>query len=317
MISKNRDSKFIIYQVLYIFVITVLALKGADLDLSKVISREKAVEKTKLDSLKIIIDSLYKMGANFDIKINPNLSEQNTELQQRLAQTTIKLQQLTTQIKEIPPEVRVPEPKYEPPVQKEQNITQLPISFDYSFLQNTWNEVKNSGNVDLTLSDPNGSTIVVVRPGERKRFDLGSQSKVIAHYGSQRTEIKVHPKLPPEVKIERTTTKMNFSDIYVSELQRINSFKVTIIDPRPDQLKISPSGPVSVTGPIRDNKGNLVYNVMLRLAANQSQFDQWTDRNRRESDGRYKVNFFFIVVDTRTGHRVQVGDSFYFTDYAK
>ena len=56
---------------------------------------------------------------------------------------------------------------------------------------------------------------------------------------------------------------------------------------------------------------------MLKLAANQSQFDQWTDRNRREADGRYKANFFFIVVDSKTGQRVQVGDSFYFTDFAK
>ena len=64
--------------------------------------------------------------------------------------------------------------------------------------------------------------------------------------------------MPPEIKIERTTTKMNNNDIYVAELQRINSFKVTISDPRPDQLKITPSGPVTITGPIKDKKGNLV-----------------------------------------------------------
>ena len=45
MIKKERDSKFIIYQVLYIFVITVLAIKGADLNLREVVSKEHAVMK--------------------------------------------------------------------------------------------------------------------------------------------------------------------------------------------------------------------------------------------------------------------------------
>lgn len=45
MINKNRDSKFVIYQVLYIFVITVLALKGADLDLRRVALEEDTVQK--------------------------------------------------------------------------------------------------------------------------------------------------------------------------------------------------------------------------------------------------------------------------------
>jgi hypothetical protein len=40
MIRKERDSKFVIYQVLYIFVITVLALKGADLNLRRVVVTE-------------------------------------------------------------------------------------------------------------------------------------------------------------------------------------------------------------------------------------------------------------------------------------
>ena len=40
---KNRDVKFIIYQSLYIFVISVLALKGANLDLTEVVSKEKEI----------------------------------------------------------------------------------------------------------------------------------------------------------------------------------------------------------------------------------------------------------------------------------
>ena len=63
----------------------------------------------------------------------------------------------------------------------------------------------------------------------------------------------------------------------------------------------------------------IVYNVSLKLAANENRYDEWVDRNEnmRESDGRYKANFFFTVVDERTKDRVQVGDSFFFTDFSK
>ena len=58
MIRKNRDTKFIIYQVLYIFVITVLALKGANLDLSRVVKKDTVVSKSVRDSLVALIDTL-------------------------------------------------------------------------------------------------------------------------------------------------------------------------------------------------------------------------------------------------------------------
>ena len=55
---KTGTIKFIIYQSLYIFVISVLALKGANLDLTEVVTKEKVLEKDYTDSLKQTIDSL-------------------------------------------------------------------------------------------------------------------------------------------------------------------------------------------------------------------------------------------------------------------
>ena len=97
------------------------------------------------------------------------------------------------------------------------------------------------------------------------------------------------------------------------------AFTVTIIDARPNQLKVSYSGPISVNGPQKDSKGNLVYNVSLRSAATESSFDDWMERNGhlQEADGRIKANFFFTVLDERTQDRVQVGDSFFFTEFSK
>ena len=68
-----------------------------------------------------------------------------------------------------------------------------------------------------------------------------------------------------------------------------------------------------------DYKGNLIYNVSLKLAATEPRYDDWLERHGdlQEADGRYKANFFFTAMDERTKDRVQVGDSFFFTDFSK
>lgn len=317
MVQKERDSKFIIYQVLYIFVITVLALKGADLDLNKVVSKDQAVSKNVRDSLVTIIDSLYAKGINFDIKIDENAAIENVELKEKLASMKTELKKITEKIKEIPPEERVPEIKEE----REQTKLQLPIALTQTFIQNTWNTAENSGNVPTSIYDPKNMSnpIVVIPPGEERKFDLQDQTEVVAKFGSQEQKIKVLPNKPPEIKIERVTTKMNGSDIYLQDLQRITVYKVTILDERPDQLKITYTGPISVNGPTKDSKGNLVYNVSPNIAPTESRYNEWLERNNilEDANGRYKINFFFTAVDTKSKDRVQVGDSFFFTDFSK
>jgi hypothetical protein len=161
--------------------------------------------------------------------------------------------------------------------------------------------------------------ITVVPPGTEKVFDLTDQKEIVVKFGSQEQRLTVNPRRPSEIKITRATTKMDASDIYVTELQRITGFTVTIIDERPDQLKVSYTGPISVSGPTKDAKGNMVYQVSLNIASNEQRFNDWADKNRdlRTNDGKYKANFFFTTVDQRTKNRVQVGDAFYFTDYSK
>lgn len=314
MVKKERDSKFVIYQVLYIFVITVLALKGADLDLRRVALEEETVDVSIRDSLMAILDSLYALGIDFTIKIDPNVLVENEEMKKQLADLTKKLDAVKDY---VPP----PKEKPKEETKEEQTKLQLPISLKQTFIQHTWNTARNSGNVPTNIYDPRDRSrpIVTIPPGEEKKFDLTDQTEVIVAFGTQEEKIKVGPNKPPEIQIERVTTKMNASDIYVQELQRITSFTVTIIDSRPEQLKVSYSGPISVSGPQKDAIGNMVYNVSLRIAATETQFDEWVDKNEdlREADGRYKANFFFIVIDERTKDRVQVGDSFFFTEFSK
>jgi len=314
MTRRDRDAKFVIYQVLYIFVITVLALKGADLDLRRVALKDETVQVSVRDSLMAVLDSLYALGIDFSIKIDPNVLVENEDMRKQLAEMNRKLDA----VKDYVPPPKEEQPKELP--KEEQLKMQLPISLKQTFIQYTWNTAKNSGTVPTTILDPRDrKPLVVIPPGQEIKFDLTDQDEVIVAFGSQEERVKVIPNKPPEIKIERVTTKMNSRTIYVQELQRITAFTVTIIDNRPEQLKISYNGPISVTGPQKDANGNMVYNVSLKVAANENQFDDWTDKNEqlREADGRYKANFFFTVVDERTKDRVQVGDSFFFTDFAK
>ena len=315
MINKNRDSKFVIYQVLYIFVITVLALKGADLDLRRVALEEDTVQKEVRDSLMAVLDSLYALGIDFSIKIDPNVVVENEQMREQLAALNKRLETL----KDF-----VPPPKEEDikkdEIVEEQTLLQSPISAKQTYIQHTWNIARNTGTVPANIYDPRNmnTPIAVVPAGQEKKFDLTDQTEVIIKFGSQEDRIKVLPNKAPEIKIERVTTKMNSADIYVRDLQRITAFKVTIIDQRPDQLKVTYAGPISVSGPTKDSNGNLIYNVSLKIASTENSFDDWLDKNGnlRESDGRYKVNFFFTAVDERSKDRVQVGDSFFFTEFS-
>ena len=311
MIKKERDAKFIIYQVLYIFVITVLALKGADLNLREVVSKDQTVNKSVRDSLVVLIDSLYAQGSKFEIKVDSSKIE-NKELKEKLVALNRRLQ-----------EIKPPEKKEEPvkPEEKEQTKLQSPISITQILYQDTWNIVKNSGNVPAEIYDPANPAkpIVVIPAGEEKKFDIENQSSLILKFGSQEEILKTPPRRPPTVRISKVTTKMEGSDIYVQDLQRTTVFTVTIVDNRPDQLSVSYTGPISVSGPLRDANGNLVYNVSLKIASSQAKFNDWVDKfgDLQDANGRYKANFFFTVVDKKANHRVQVGDTFYFTDFSR
>jgi hypothetical protein len=221
-------------------------------------------------------------------------------------------------------EIKIPEKKEiveNTPKVSEQTKLQSPISISQVFYQNTWNIAKNGGNVPVEIYDPAKmqNPITVIDPGQEKKFDLGGQDAIMIKYGSQQETIKTTPRPIPEIRIEKVTTKMDGSDIYVQDLQRTTVFTVTIVDNRPDQLKVTHSGPISVSGPLKDKNGNLVYNVSLKIASTQAKFNDWLDKygDLQDASGRYKANFFFTVVDQKANHRNQVGDTFYFTDFSK
>jgi len=316
MIRRSRDSKFVIYQVLYIFVVTVLALKGAELNLGEVVKKDNVVDKSVRDSLMVIVDSLTEQGLKLKIQIDTNAIVENKELKNEVKDLNKQVASLSKRIIKVPKK-----PKEEAPKIKSKVKLPFPFAKNLTFLKYATNTAVNNGNVPVSIysSDNSSKPIVVVQPGSSKKFELRDENEVILKYGGQENLIKVKPNLPPEIKISKVTTKMNKSDIYVKDLQRTTCFTVTITDERTEQIKIKYSGPIAVSKPRKNKKGQIVYNVSLKLASTESRYDNWIDKNENleDNDGRYRVNFFFIAYDTKSKQKVQVGDTFYFTDFSK
>ena len=316
MIRRSRDAKFIIYQVLYIFVITVLALKGAEINLGEVVKKEDVVQKSVRDSLITIVDSLTSLGIDFNIEIDTNVVEENKELKQKLTVLNSQFASLSKRVKNIP---KLDPVKYNKK-QKLKSTLPSPFSKSQTFLKYATNVAENKGDYSVIVYDPIAKKqLIKIPPHEKREFELSNQDEVILKFGYQEEVIKVDRNLPPEILIEKVTTKMDKSDIYAKDLQRTTCFTVKIQDERPEQIKVTHSGPISVTGPQKDKKGNLIYNISLNLAANEDRFNKWVDRNEHliDSEDRYKANFFFTAFDVKSKQKVQVGESFYFTEFSK
>jgi len=315
MVRRSRDAKFVIYQVLYIFVVTVLALKGAEINLGEVVKKDNVVQKSVRDSLVNVVDSLTSLGLKFNIQVDEDIKAENKNLKDKLSKLNNQVASLS---KKAPNNLTMKEEKKKE-IKKDMNIPS-PFSNNMEFLQYASNEIENKSNYSVTIIDPSTkSELITLKPKEKRDVELGNQTKVIIKYANQSDIIKVNKNLPPEIDIKKVTNKMDKSDIYVKELQRTTCYSVVIKDERIDQIKITYSGPISVYGPLKDKKGNKVYNVSLNIAPTEEKFETWTDRheNLMDSDGRYKANFFFSALDMKSKQKTEVGEAFYFTEFSK
>lgn len=315
MVRRSRDAKFVIYQVLYIFVITVLALKGAEINLGEVVKKENVVSKSVRDSLINVVDSLSKLGLKFNIEIDENVISENKDLKEKLSQLNTQVASLSKKVKETP----LPEPVKEKEIKKEETVP-LPFSKSLEFLQYATNIAENKGDYIVSIVDPkNNSELIKVEPNSKKEFELTNQNEILIKYANQTDRVKVKNNLPPEVDIKKSTTKMDKGDIFVKDLQKTTCFTVEVRDEKIEQIKVTYSGPITVSGPQQDKKGNLVYNISLNLANTEEKFNSWADRNEQliDSEGRYKANFFFTAFDTKSKQKTEVGEAFYFTEFSK
>jgi hypothetical protein len=286
--SKGKDVKFIIYQVLYIFVVCVIALKGANLDLSEVLSKDKVVEKTYADSLKKYIDSILALGLVPRIEIDTTMKDL-AELQRRLeqmksaivlapGQVVVSQNYLEGYVKKE--DIKVDEKNPEEVV-KEPNVSPVVAQTLVQYRPNT---VKNGGNMPLEIY-ADGSLVASIAPGSAQTFTLMGEKSVTFKSGGQSSTASTRENKLQVVTVQ--TLAPSGEEASIRQIQAVTAWRVTIDDDFPDQLEVKFSGPVSV-----NQKGNS-YDVKLNLIGSKESYDRFTD----SKDSPYSVSFTVSVTD--------------------
>lgn len=310
----SRDVKFVIYQVLYIFVVCVIALKGASLDLSEVIKKENVVEKEYADSLKTFIDSLLALGLvpeiNFDTNkkfTNPEeLKKQLTEMQQQLV--VFKQNNPTLTVNTTSPNISVNQTNPEFQKQQQEQDPQLEIKNEevqplqvQPLTQFTSNTVQNRGNLPLEIIGSDGKTLASIGPGGSQTFTMGGQSSVTFKQGSQSKTVNTKENGKPSIKLTRLVPAGE--DVSVRRVQSTTGYRVEINDDFPGQLDVNFSGPVSVK-----QAGDMTYDITLNFLKSEAQFDNYTDGK----DSPYTVGFQISIKDKIAGHSLTQSGIFQF-----
>lgn len=310
--KKNRDVKFIIYQMLYIFVVCVIALKGANLDLTEVIQKEKVVEKEYADSLKKILDSLLALGLVPEIKFDTTKKFTNPEELRK--QLEITRQQLLVVQSQVNPNLTVnttsPNVNLTP-----QQIQQQQQQQEEQIIEPKEVQEIRIGNVVLiqfaeqSLSNPYDQPMEVVGittipPKSTKSFVTGGQSTIVLRVGTTSKTVNTKPNEKPKISLQRLVPAGE--NVSVRSIQGTVGYRVTISDDFPGNLDVNFSGPVTV-----NQSGPNTYDVTLNFLKSKTAFDNYTDNK----DSPYSVGFQVSLKDKIAGHALTQTGVFQFGEW--
>lgn len=288
--NHKKDIKFVIYQVLYIFVICVFAIKGADLNLTKVVAKDKSIPPETRDSLIGVIDSLIALGIIPEITNNPVIDDGITSITEQGTGTTPVNPPL-------PPPEKVDTESEDPDNDEEEPI---PVIQKVKLVQFRENTLRNLNNVDMSLKFDDGTTLIVP-PKSSKTFVIKGQNSVTITAGNQTEVISIDKNDNPKINFKKIAGTKK-----VSELQRIIGFRVEILDDYPDQLEVSISGSVKYV-----QVAPMIYDVTLNYFTSRSSFEKFTE-NR---DSPYRINFSVTVTDKVSGKPITQIGTFEFEDW--
>lgn len=289
--KKNRDVKFIIYQSLYIFVVCVVAIKGANLDLTEVIENDPTRARISEDSLRHLMDIL-RISMIVDTSkyklIDKDLLINNVELQ-RLVQIT--QQQLSVVQSQVTPQVQI-QPKIEEKIEQEKKdpgeMQEIRIG-NIEFVQYHVNQLNNPYDTPLEVVG-----VTTIPPKSSKSFELGGQGTVTVKVGNTSKTITVKENQKPKIGMQRMASMGE--DTRVSQLQSTTCYRVVISDDFPEQLDVKFSG----AGISVKNAGSNTYDVTLNHFGSKSSFDAWSEGK----DAPYSLSFTVTVTDRISGHKV-------------
>lgn len=304
----KKDVKFVIYQVLYIFVVCVIALKGANLDLTEVMAKDDVVKKDVVDSMKKYIDSLLKLGytptgfakiENID-SLRNIIDKMKTTYTSNITSPGFTVDG-SKMIVDNGYDIRKDELKdktiNEP--ESEQRIEPVKIQTIYQYRNNT---VFNQGNSDLIVSG-DGKTLASIPPKSSRTFLVEGESGITFKMGDRTASTTSVPNKIQTVNLQRLAP--SGEGVSIKNIQSVVGYRVSIDDDFTDQLEVKFSGPISVK-----QNGN-TYDVTLNFLTSKSQFDRYTEN----LDSPYSVSFNVTVTDKISRKVVSRQGSFQFSEW--
>lgn len=283
----NRDVKFVIYQVLYIFVICVIALKGADINLEEVLDAKTVVQKTYADSLKKYIDSILALGLIPSINIDTNMKYTAEDMSKLMAQ----LEQLKKDVpQQQPPQIQIQ--REQPTFTQQQTKVDIPKEQQkiatvqgVELTQYSVTKIRNPYAETLVLT-ADGRTIASIPPQQSAAVQLGGESSVKFTVGNSSDTKPTKQKQPPKIDIQKVGP--GGPEASLRSIQNSVGFRVTIISSNPGDLS------VSITGPVRTQQVSAtVWDVTLSLLGSEAQFDAWS----KGKDEPYRAQFNVTAKD--------------------
>ena len=300
--KKQKDVKFIIYQSLYIFVVCVIAIKGANLDLTQVVeddgkpkvfispdSLEKLMEIIRKS---IIVDTtLYVIIKKEDLEKMDEKIKQLVVSPQNLTVSSTPINTFTTNNPDVPKIEK--EPEKDPGEMKEIRIGNIQL------IQYTMNTLNNPYDTPLEVEG-----ITTIPPKSSKTFETGGQSTLLIKVGNQTKTVTLKPNEKPKISISRVASMGE--DTRVTYLQSSVCFRVTVSDDFPGQLDVKFNGPATVK-----TVGSGTYDITMNAFGSKSAFDNYTDGK----DSPYSVGFTVTVTDKIAGHKITGQNSFIFGEW--
>lgn len=281
--KKGRDVKFVIYQVLYIFVICVIALKGADINLEEVLDAKQVVKKTYADSLKKYIDSILALGLIPSINIDTNMKYTDQDMEKLMAE----LNQLK---KDMPPpmlqqeQIRIKTETVRPDIQEPEKIKKATVQ-GVELTQYSVSKIKNPYSETLVLI-ADGRTLASIPPQGTASITLGGESSVTFKVGDASDTKPTKQKQAPKIDIQKVGP--GGSDVSLRSVQNSVGYRVTVVSNNPGDLDVKISGPVSTK-----QVSPTVFDVTLTLLGSEAAFDAWS----KGKDAPYKASFTVSVKD--------------------
>jgi hypothetical protein len=305
---KSKDVKFIIYQALYIFVVCVIAIKGANLDLTQVVEDDgKPKVFLSPDSLQKLYE-IIKKSVIVDTNIYVLIKKEDLEkMDDKMKQLVVNPSNVVVSSSPITSvntfTTNNPQVEQQPQVKEEEKkdpgeMQEIRIG-NIQLTQYTMNTLNNPYDSPLEVQG-----ITTIPPKSSKTFQTGGESSVIIKVGGQTKTVELKPNEKPKVNMQRVASMGE--DTRVSYLQSSTGYRVTISDDFPGQLEVKFNGPVTVK-----TVNASTFDVTMNAFGSKSAFDNYTDGK----DSPYSVGFTVSITDKIAGHKVTGQNSFIFGEW--